>query len=645
MSSLPALPDRVSRALPERCRRGSVSTPVPEAEYVSVTDEGKKVQDGLTDGAYLSDKRETGNLAPILQWGKPLRRSERRTGNSGPRWGHRKTSLAPQGIALLVFLLVMAPLASLGIGSARAASGPSSNLTPATSGLPVQFGGFLTNDRHYLIFAGVTTWGGGFESITNNTQVYASSIELVIYSLLPTPSTLLIVSTENGVSTSQSVAVTDVSSPTVVSVNLLPIHSWTSVTMSVDETPQSYSVSVPISFLPSNIANVGGLDLIALAIISECLVALALAVSLAYGTMRKALWAPHFSLLVWGHVILISIAASVILDFQQVDELFAGWSPLFYAVFLFPIFFIFSLSFFNKARKVEMLQARAPLSGRLSFHRWEFYLGRDQKGRWVVIGPRWGDWLARAFGHHVPITTTETSVDTPEPFMADIVNHRLLSREQIERRVRNPSPAKSSAFEDFDIIPVTLEGRAASGSGRSEPPSLLLFTPVGRPVNVTFPHLSVHKDKLIPARLDRKSGEVIIPEHHANRLCLPYYTEGKADITLHLIHFRSSISVTNGWRNADSLALLLADTQLDLESLKSHITETVTRLVKEQTLARESLLHRGETDLPAEEAVLEAERDKTSSIPTLEELFGRGTVLPRGLTPKEPEEKKKPKGA
>ena len=189
---------------------------------------------------------------------------------------------------MLVVTLVALPLASAGAVN-NGNSSPSSSFTPAITGLPVQFGGFITLDRHYLVFSGVTSWGGAFTPIANNSQVYASSIELVVYSLLPTTSSLDINLLENGAETSQTVSVDAAGVPAVVSVNLEPIHAWTQATLIIDGTSQTYSVAVPLSFLPSNIANVGGLDLIALAIISECLVALAIAVSMAYGFQRKEL--------------------------------------------------------------------------------------------------------------------------------------------------------------------------------------------------------------------------------------------------------------------------------------------------------------------------------------------------------------------
>src|SRR5208282_3741980 len=86
------------------------------------------------------------------------------------------------------------------------------------------------------------------------------------------------------------------------------------------------------------------------------------------------------------------------------------------------------------------------------------------------------------------LTKPESSL--PEPFMADIINRRVRSSEEILRRVRRPSPAKTHPLDDFDIIPSTLEGPPKHGD---DPPVKLLFTPTGLPVEVTWPKWSMHK--------------------------------------------------------------------------------------------------------------------------------------------------------
>lgn len=538
-----------------------------------------------------------------------------------------------------IFFVAFPLLAPLSAPTASAAP-TSSHLTPA-SGVPIQVGGFLTSDDHFLVFVGVTGWGGAYTTVSNGSQVYAANLEVVIYSLVSSTINCPITLKEQGSSYPQTVTISP-GVPAVVTVNVQPIHAWTTVILIVDNTPQYYSVAVPLSFLPNNVANIGGLDLIALAILSEALIALALAMSLAYGFMRRAIWAPKFSLLVWGHVILIGIASAVLLDFQEVDEIFAGWSPLVYAAFLFPIFFLFALSFFNAAPTAELLQANAPLSGRLSFKRWDIRIGKDAKGRWVLIGERWRDWLARVFGHHVPLTTVESTITAPELFMGDVSNRRLMSREQILdrggkgeqaeqllRRVRKPTPAKSSPLDDFDVIPASFTGRPARG--RREPPVKLLFTPVGRPVEVDWPRLSMHRDVVVPAKLN-EAGAVIVPEHHRNKLSLPHYTEGRAMLTLHTIHFRAAISVVSGWRTAEDLAMVLSDVVLDLEALKAAYYTSIETKVREKLLARQSLIDRAEQDLSEEEAVLESEREKTDAgLLDVMRQYGAGYVPPGSL--------------
>lgn len=536
--------------------------------------------------------------------------------------------------AFLVVALFFSPL--LAVGSAQGQSTP----TTGTTSVPVSVGGFLTYDRHFLVFNGITTFGGGYEVVYNGSQVYASQFVLVLYSLLPVTETVPIVLEENGVNQTTTTTVQP-GVADLVDVSLYPTHSWTNVVLLVDGTPQVYSVSVPLSFLPNSIANVGGLDLLALAIISESLFCLALATSFAYGIMRKALWAPKFSLLVWGHVILFSIVGAVILDFQQVDQTFAGWSPLVYAFFLFPIFFLFALSFFNRAPSAEMLQANAPLAGRLRFNRWDLRIGRDLKGRWVLVGDRWSHFLFRAAGKQVPLTTSESTIIGPEPFMADIVNRRVVSKQQLLKRVRKLSPEKADALDDFDIINVTVDGRPVK-SGRREPPVKLLFTPVGKPVEVEWPRLSVHKQKDVPDKFD-KEGNLLVPAHKKTALCFPYITEGRANITLHTIHFRSAVSVVAGWRTADDLSLLVSDVQLDLESLKANVHTVVARKVREKLLARESLLMWGADDLPEDEAVLQSEREKHDlSLMELTKQFGAGVVPKSVLEPKRPRGESKP---
>ena len=523
---------------------------------------------------------------------------------------------------LLIMVVAVSLLGSFGaVGSVRANGSPPSN------------SGFLADNDQILAFNGYITWGGQYQSVSNGTQVYAGGFVLVLYDLTNHPIVVTISLAEGGNNVTQTTT-TIPGAPDQVNIGLPQSNSWRPVILWVADTPQYYSVAVPLSLLPNSITTVGGLDLLTLGVLSESLISLALAVAFAYWCMRRALYAPKFSLLIWGHVILIAIASAVLIDFQFVDELFAGWSPLVYAAFLFPVFWAFSLSYFNKAPKAQLQRANAPLAGRLSFDFWSIRTARDARGRFVLIDPTWRGFWARLWGHHVVLIPEEAHLTQPEPFIADIKNRKVLSRVEIVRQIRRPSPAKASPADDFDVIPASLDGRPQK---HEELPQKLLITPIGEPVDVTWPHWTMHRDVEVPDELDT-NGNVIIPKHREKHWSLPHYTSGAASLKLAPIHYRSAQSVVSGWRSAEDLGEVLSTTSLDNEALKSTFETQVARKVRERLLARESLLGRSSSDLDELEAAQEAERSKDSLSP-LDALFGKSLATP--LSPVTPAEARK----
>jgi hypothetical protein len=205
--------------------------------------------------------------------------------------------------------------------------------------------------------------------------------------------------------------------------------------------------------------------------------------------------------------------------------------------------------------------------------------------------------------------------------MADLINRKVKSSEQILRRVRRPSPDKSHPLDDFDVIPGSLDGRPSRGD---DPPLKLLFTPTGFPVEVTWPKLTIHKDRDVP-QATTKDG-MVIEAHTEPHLSMPHYLPGRAAITLHTLHFRSAMSVINGWRSVEDLGLLLDTITLDLEALKATFGTQVTKKVRERILSRETLINRGAEDLDSLEAAQEAVREKTQGFMSLDDLFGRSMI-------------------
>ncbi len=498
-----------------------------------------------------------------------------------------------------------------------------------TFGQPTFIGAIIVDDGQALVFIGYATWGGLFEALSNNSQLYANVLQVYAFDLTQYNVSLKIAMKIDGATS--TTRVTLVPGGTEQANIQLPDHqSWTTIIATIGGVEQTYSYATPISLLPPSIENVGGLDLMVLIVISEMVIVAGASIALAKKFMQRALWAPPFSLLIWGHVVLVSIAAAVLIDYQWVDMTFAGWSPLVYAGCVAPMLFLSMLSFFNKAPSALILRANTPLAGRLSYHVWWIDVAQDPKGNECLIQPTTGGMLARYFGHYTPFTANEDIVTKPEPFVADLIQQKLLSRQEILRRVRRPSPAKSNPLDDFVAIPAQL---TVKPDKHHNMPSRLYWTPTGMPIDVEWPHLSFHRDVDVPARIN-EAGTVVVPAHTEHKLAWPHYTEGKAKLTLASIHFRSVQSVVSGWRSIEDLVKVLTDTSFDLDMLKSTFDTVLAAKLRERLLAREAALGRTAEDLTEQEAVLEAERTR-GDMPNLEELYGRDVVT-RPLTTRRP---------
>jgi hypothetical protein len=164
----------------------------------------------------------------------------------------------------------------------------------------------------------------------------------------------------------------------------------------------------------------------------------------------------------------------------------------------------------------------------------------------------------------------------------------------------------------------------------------LLWTPTGHPVDVTWPKLTIHRTVKVAPTVDRDGN--VTAEHYKQKLSMPHYTEGHANLVLHSLHYRSAMSVVSGWRSVEDLALILSDTTLDLEALKSSFETSVANTAKAHLLARASLLGQSAEDITMDEAAAEAERDRNAP---LDALIGKGLIPPTLTTGKVPKHEDK----
>jgi len=553
--------------------------------------------------------------------------------NSGPARGRVRNGVRRpwwtrsfKGCLVAVVLVLLAAPLVAPVGVARA----------DLAGIPTYQGAFVADGGRLLVFPGIVGFGGVFTPISSNSQVFGAVLVLVIYDLTGYNLTFPVSLAEKNFVDQQTATVVPASA-TVVNLNTAQSTAWQKATVNVGGTLVTYQVATPVSLLPNSIANVGGLDLLVLAVVSEAVIAFSGVVVLARFLMRKALWAPRFSLLIWGHVILVGIVAAVILDYQIVDSIFAGWSPLVYVGAISPMVFAFALSLFNQAPPALLLRANAPLAGKLTYTSWPIRVTRDAKGRMVLVRPTWGGFWARLFGHQVVLEPAESRVTQPEPFVADVVRRRVVARAEWVRRVRRKTPGKAFALDDFEVIPASVDGTAR----RQEEvlPVRLYWTPVGQPVDVEWPRLTIHRTANVPETVNEE-GEVTTPAHSERHLAWPHYSEGHATITLAPIHYRSQQSVVAEWRTAEDLAQVLSATALDLTTLKASFESEVARKVQERLVAREALLNRTPNDLDEFEAAQEAERTRDSLLP-LDTLISSSGALTRELDTTEKRRHKK----
>jgi hypothetical protein len=100
----------------------------------------------------------------------------------------RHSSIRAVRLAATVFILALffAPVALVGTVGASTSPVPRPptpagiKVTETNYAVPIEEGGFLTNDHRFLVFNGVLSWGGVYTTVYNGSQVYAAQFVLVI---------------------------------------------------------------------------------------------------------------------------------------------------------------------------------------------------------------------------------------------------------------------------------------------------------------------------------------------------------------------------------------------------------------------------------------------------------------------------------
>lgn len=514
-----------------------------------------------------------------------MRTTKRRTTVYGARNSARRTGRL--GALALVALVAM----GLGLPVA-AAQGTGTN----AAGLPVYEQATVVDYGQALVFIGTLSWGGGYTPVETGTQVYGATLVLVLYDLTSANISVPLTLNDSGVVSTSTVNVVS-GSPTVDNLALTPNTNWEPVTVTIGQTSLSYSVATPISFLPTSLANVGGLDLLSMTVVSEMLLGLTLAFWVARWAMTRALWAPRFTLLIWGHVALIGLLAAVILDYQFVDSTFAGWSPLVYAFAITPMGFVWGLSLFNRTESALLHRGDAPLGGRMTYHVWELAVGvNPHTGERVLCRLTWSGFWARFWGYYTPLVPAQEGL-LVDHFEAEVIKHRVVDLAEYRKAIRKGNP-----LDDYDVIHADLTGSKKDARKWTKQ----FWTTSEHPLWVEWPHLVLHRDVEVPPKLSPE-GNVLTPAHTRRRLSLPHYHPGSsADLGLAPTAWATQQSVVLGWRTAASLAKVNSDLALRADVLESSFESRVADEVRVRLTAHYSLSGRITHDLTEAEASAEA---------------------------------------
>lgn len=487
----------------------------------------------------------------------------------------------------------------------------SSGFEPAIgiSGTPTLSSAYVVGNGTVLVFVGSESWTAIWTSDANGSEVYSNALILIAFDISTADQLLRVDAYQgsHGWVSNQSILLAPLVQ-TTITVNAVSDPSWRAFNVYMDGVEFTCQIATPISLIPPSVLNVGGLDILALGIISESIACFAGMVALAKVLMRRAKWAPKFSLIVWGHVVLIGILAAVIVDYQFVDQTFAGWSPLVYAFAVSPMMFLFSLSLFNSSEKVELLQRIAKPHGHILYRRWLLRCAVLPSGALVLIDERWRGWLARIFGHHV-------TVEKGDEFEA------VKFEGEVENRL---SPTHSKGVDK-------LSDRFKVANPQEDEVSRIWWTDTGDPIKVVWPHLTIHRLKHVEAKLSPE-GAVLVAAHDKMGLSLPHYTESEVELHRALEDYKVVEALSAGWANARDLARVLSKVKTDLYALKAGFSAQVEAEKEAALVAYYSLIGRTNVDLSDEEA--ENAAKKGSTAPSLAELLDEVRLRPPAVQAK-----------
>ncbi len=529
-------------------------------------------------------------------------------GHSDGRWrpasgqGSRRGLLARRLLVWLTVAFVVAP--AVAMAGASAATPAPSVARPATgiAGAPSLQGYYIVGHGAALVAVGYVGFADVWTAAPNGSRVFSSAFYLAFFNLQQYQTTVPVSVEQSGVGVWNGTVTVPPLSESDVTISLPSDTAWTPTRLLFFGAPLwTGAVATPVSLLPNYIVNVGGLDLFSLTLVSFCLLNVTGGVVAARAVMRRAVWAPKFSALIWFHVLLAALGAAVFLDYQAIDATFAGWSPAVYPWVLFPMAFLWGVSLFNRAHRVQIQQGIQTNNGELGYLLTDVRIGRIGK-RIVYIGESWGQFWARFWGHFPTAYDEDDKSQRPPPWFAPVL--RSLSPTDSPRARRKAArraaaaPWSGEALTKFPVVNASAKDDVefiAHGKGAAVP-------------EIAWPRLSIHTTvPTDPEYAPNPSGGpplLVKPAGERRKLTWPHYLDPKpSDLPeLEDVHYQAAEMVWAHYAGVRDLGRLYSKARHALSAFTSHFESRVSDEVYSELRTHYALTGRASSGISEEEA-------------------------------------------
>jgi hypothetical protein len=410
---------------------------------------------------------------------------------------------------------------------------------------------------------------------------------------------------------------------TIFTLTLPPTTAQMNTRLCVDGGCVAFTHETPVTLFPSGVLDIGGLDLLVLAVTLESALAVFLGAPAARAITRKALWSPKFRAWLWAPHILGAFIVLIAFDFEAFDAVFGGWSFAIIPVVFGVLAFFWMLHLFNVAYPVEVLRPDPQAGHRLRFNRWRVFVGDLPDGTKVLVGTRWRDWLARLLGHHVVLVPANaTGTKRGPPAESELRTFKVRSRadadkawERVKRGFR-VKPGRTSPLDDFQIA-------GEPGVKEKDAPRLLYWVDSDRWLSSDTWRLSFHREVRVDARYDR-DGNLVREAHTRTKFSIvPHYVApASAEAALAEFHYIDTPAAALGWIRAERAYRRVEDLRRTNYALRSTVFVTADDWSQEAMGELLTMLDRERVPLTDEEA----EEDVRAGPPKIEERTSEGSV-------------------